>query len=229
LTFDPAQYLNTLTELQNANGELPGRILEAANLAGIAAGIEWGILDPFSVSNVRDEILNKGSELVDKITVYLEDLVELPFSMYNAGNTWVRVQQTSGRVGETLAGLQDQQNEWTGIAGGKYADGIQPQGAAADGIKSVAQTIYEACFAVAESGYAFLFALLQSANNVSESLLSADPGTIIGAVTGAIEAVVEAYVLFNASLGEPAGMLEGIPTLGGVDFPYGNWPIAAQP
>jgi len=227
MTFDPVQYMNTLTELQNTNAKLPGRIQEAASLAGIAAGIEWA-LDPLSSSNTRDEILNKGRVLVDTITAYLEDLVELPFSMYSAGLTWSDIQITFGKMGETLAGLQNPPGEWTGVAGGKYADNIQQQDAAADGMEACAAVISNACFNVADYGYTFLFELLDNVTNVWESLFSLDPGAVLGAIVGASLTVSGDYETFKTSLGGPARALKAIPTQGGSDFPSGNWPIAAQ-
>jgi hypothetical protein len=233
VTFDPTNYTSILTQVQKDTAELPGRIHRLAEIAAVVGGVE-SVLDPFARNHCVEQVLRLGREFVQQNLQWLEEL-GLPISIYFAGQTWQDIANTSSKISSELNGLWFRnQQEWTGLAGGKYAGGISAQYEAAAGIESLAGTISGACSQAAEAGFGFLSSLLESTVNVLDSVCSLDPGTFIAAVTSATVTLGADYGQLQSNMATAINSLQGISVAEGDDFPAGpsgdlSWPIAATP
>jgi hypothetical protein len=235
-------YKRNLTDLGNKHAELPPRLQAAADEASkvddvvgfglYAVNPLYGIIGTAlagSPGALGAKILQDGGKFVDKIGQWLEGL---PFflHMHDAAPTWWSIARACGDMGEQMAGLhQTYPEEWTGIAGGKYAQGITAQQSGASAVGSAAQTVANACVNTYNAGFSFLGTVYSQALSVYLSLDPTDPLKIVNSIETALTSVGIAYNTLQNSLSGPASSLNSVPTAPGGSMPDGNWPIAATP
>jgi hypothetical protein len=243
MAFSKQGYATTISKIKAEHDSLPSRLddflaeMKSVNFVvriveGAAGAATGGVIS----ENTAKEIIQQTMELIERVGVFFEDLVVVPFAMWDAGKTWSSVGTGAGEIASDLAGLfSPYSGEWTGLAAGKYYTGVSLQSAAASRIQSLAQTASSNCFQIAEAGQDFAGQILLSLLSAADSFASLDPGSVAAAIANSIAGIANAYEdTFRNSM-ESAGMnLQALteqygefPTLN-LQSPNGKWPQAVQ-
>jgi hypothetical protein len=224
--FSPAAYDAVITKIQNGIQQIANDVNHF--ISEVESDTGW---IPVLGGWIKDA-LNRLVKLIDDGLDKLSQLLEpafIPTFFWTFGGMWEQMGGQAGTVSSTIAGqIQANGDEWQGIAGGAYANGVPAQGNAANTISSLAGQVQSACSSISTSGYIFYMAVAVAV----ASLIAA----VVGAGTGALPVVIGAAVVFIASIATAVGSL-----LLGVDsaarnlqgmigpsgsFPNGAWPIA---
>jgi hypothetical protein len=197
---------------------------------------DWGWI-PFIGGAIRDG-LNKLKGLIQEVLQKLGDYLKpalVPPMMWHAGNVWTTVGSQAGNVSSTIAGqIQAKGNEWQGIAGGKYNNGVPAQQNAANTVSSLAGQVQSACTQISIAGYSFYIAVGIALAGIIGGLVIAlaTVETGIGAIIGLCVAVAAALAGFAGAV---AALYFGVDSAvrnlqglvgGNGAFPGGNWPLA---
>ncbi len=230
MAFSKASYHAIVSKIENDILELPARLnhlIDEIKLYNFGIGIFGGVAGIVaSQQGAANEIVRLGTEFCQRVNAFLDDLLTVPYAMWDAGNAWVGIASTAGDVGSDLAQqLMSFAPEWTGLAGGAYNEAVQFQPEAAGQICSLAQTASATCLQVAETGETFGAAILLAILNVDAAIPSLDPGTVAGALANSIGQVAQAYTAFELSVRSEGKALKALLDQY-YEFPGGNWPRA---
>ncbi|MBO0805395.1 MAG: hypothetical protein J2P25_20235 [Nocardiopsaceae bacterium] len=192
-------------------------------------------------------------EGLEKIGKLLEEVVQqanrllaphlIPIDMWNWSSTWERVANAAAKVAsgdETrkgLTSLQGDENEWGGIAGGKYKATVGRQENAVELIQARADSISNACGAVTQCGVLFYIAGLAATASLVGAVIA-----FASAASPAAPAAIPSFIIaIGAFLVSTAGAIASLEY--GVDnqartfkmatqvtdsIPRGKWPTSAN-
>jgi hypothetical protein len=230
--FTPAAYDALIKKLQDAIAKV------ASDTNKFVAEVEndYGWI-PFIGPMVKDA-LNRLVKLVDELLQKLAQLLEpafIPTFLWTFGGTWNTIGGQASGVSSAIASqIQANGDEWQGIAGGAYANGVPGQESAASAISSMAGGVQSACTSLAIAGYTFYMALAVGIAGVIGGLaIAAATGwTGVGAIVGLCVAIGSALLTVATAVGAwLLGIASSTRTLQGMvgpngSFPGGKWPIA---
>jgi hypothetical protein len=136
-----------------------------------------------------EKFRNLVQEFVDKVAYYLTAF-EVPVSMGQYSQDWLNIAHQAGGVASDISNMTQQygSDEWGGIAGGAYKNGVSGQEPAVDAIQSRANSISSACNSLEQVGWAFYIAV--AAVLVGLILAAVGWETVVLAVAGVIAALV---------------------------------------
>jgi hypothetical protein len=163
-------------------------------------------------------------EFVDKVDYYLTAF-NVPTYMGQYSDAWLAIASQAGGVASNIADMNQRYgNEWQGIAGPAYQNGVSNQGAAVDAIQSRANSASSACNSLEQAGYTYYIAALA----ITAGLITAAVGweTVVLAVAGVIAALAGIAAAVAALVFGIQGvtnsfkqLLEPTDTLPGDDWP----------
>ncbi len=210
----------------------PAQIISLTNkiISAVDSALGW---IPF-IGDAIKAGLNKLKGLVEQAVQKLVQILEgadVPVAMWNDGQQWLQIQTQTGGVSSTIAGqIQANGNEWQGIAGGKYNNGVPAQAGAANAMSSLAGSIQSGCSTVANTGFGFYAAIAAAIASCIGGLIVA--GTGVGAVVGACVAAAglligigSACALVVFGIDGAARSFQGL-AAPSASFPDNAWPLA---
>jgi len=230
--FTPAAYDALIKKLQDAIQ----KIQEDTNKFVAEVSHDFGWI-PF-IGGMVKAALNKLVKLVDELLQRLAQLLEpafIPTFFWTFGGTWNTIAGQASGVSSTIASqIQANGDEWQGIAGGAYANGVPDQGSAASALSSMSGSVQSACTALAIAGYTFYMALVVGLAGVVGGLAvaAATGWTGVGAIVGLCVAIGAALLTIATAVGAwLLGIASSTRSLQGMvgpngSFPGGKWPIA---
>lgn len=154
--FDPDQYRALITKIEHGIEKIVSDFNE---------GVRRLEQDFGSIPVVGEEIkagLREASKLLDEGIKQIEGALEsagVPLFMWEWADSWEKMAAHAGSSASQLALLKKYQDEWGGLAGGKYKAAVADQGPAIDLIQSRADSISGACRTVSITGFGFYLSL----------------------------------------------------------------------
>ena len=232
MAFTQSAYNEMITVLEAA----PGKIVDLTNkiISNVNGSLGW-------IPIIGDAVkwaLNKLKGVVEQVCAKLKQLLqgaEVPTAMWSAGSKWLDIQHSTSTVASTIAGqIQTNGNEWSGIAGGKYNNGVSNQGGAASQMSSIAGGMQSNCSSVANSGFAFYAAIAAGVATIIGGLVAcaAAGWTGAGAIAGLVVTIIGALIGFGGAvaavqfgINAATRGFQGL-TADGSSFPNNAWPTA---
>lgn len=214
----------------------PSQIISLTNkiISAVNGALGW---IPFIGDAVR-AATSRLKALVEQVVQKLQQLLqgaEVPAAMWNNGQQWVQVTSQTGQVASTIAGqIQVNGNEWQGIAGGKYNNGVPEQAAAANSMSGMANAIQSGCGTVANTGFGFYAAIGVAVATIIGGLVvcAAAGWTGIGAIVGLCVTIGGALVGIGSACGLVVFGIDGAArsfqalNAPSASFPGNAWPLA---
>ena len=230
--FSTAQYDAVINKIESA---IP-TIISDTNSFISQEESDWGWI-PFIGGAIRDG-LNKLKGLIQEVLQKIGDFLKpalVPPMMWHDGDVWGQIGSQAGNVASTIAGqIQANGNEWQGIAGGKYNNGVPAQENAVNTVSSLAGQVQGACTQISIAGYSFYIAVALAIAGIIGGLVIAlaTVETGVGAILGLCVAIGSALLGFAGAV---AALYFGVDSAvrnlqgligGNGAFPAGNWPLA---
>jgi hypothetical protein len=200
----------------------------------VASELGWIPFIGGEIKAALRKLVSLVDELLQKLAEYLKPAL-IPTMFWDDGNVWGTIGGNAAQVASTIQGqIQAKGNEWQGIAGGKYANGVPAQASAAQAISSLAGSTGSACTSLAVAGYTFYMAILVAEAAVAGGVATcaAAGWTGVGAIVGLIVAVGGALIGIGVAVGSLVlGVDSSVRSLQGLigpsqSFPGNAWPIA---
>lgn len=179
--FSVAQYNAVISKIENSMERIvPGF---NAQVQRIENDFGWIPLVGPGIKEALDEAVKLFDEAVRKVEEFLQ-WTEIPVRMWGLGDSWNSIAARAGESASQLALLKQYQNEWAGIAGGKYQAAVANQEPAVDQIQSRANQVSGACTGTAISGFGFYLSVAVAIAGLAIAIATAETG--VGLVAGLI-------------------------------------------
>lgn len=226
--FSPAQLEAVIQNTENGLNSL----VNAANsfIGHTESSMGWIPAIGNDIKAMLDRFGSLVQEFVKKVQIILTQS-HVPVIMWEYANIW-GPEGIAGQLGQISVDLSNS-SDWHGDAGKTYKAAVSGQADAATAVQNKANTIADACKAVAQAGFGFYAAVAVAVASAISACLDGPIG--VGLAIGSLVAAVGGLLFANEvqaqtfqSAGEPVKALNG-PTVPTVNGPLNGWPQAALP
>jgi hypothetical protein len=233
--FSPTYFEHLVERITEGHSNLPS--LVRAALKRYEEEIGWALGVVGEILGADEHVMSLLGAFLEKVGVYLEDCVRIPFDMFGRSHTWLGIEGAAGQLsGDIMHQWEISSSEWAGIAGGAYSTAVSStQPGAVNTVSAWADTVRGVCEEVADAGMTLYIAVAAAVGTVVLQSIAEDVPTpwgiaaAIGEGTIQLETAAGQFLLAVGPGSQPVTALQGILGGSGGEYFYNNtWPSATS-